>query len=164
VNIRKAEPADYEAIWSIFHEIVSLGETYAFAPDTTRQEAIEIWIEKPTATYVAELDGQIVGTYYIKPNQPALGSHVCNCGYMVPSQARGRGIATAMCEHSQFEARRLGFRAMQFNLVVSTNEAAVRLWRKLGFKVVGIVPKAFNHTKLGFVDACVMYKWLEKGT
>lgn len=161
MKIRQVRPSDSEAIWSIFHEIVSLGETYPFSPDTSKKEALELWIQKPAATYVAELEGEIAGTYYIKPNQPALGSHVCNCGYMVPLRARGQGVATAMCEHSQAEARRLGFRAMQFNLVVSTNEGAVRLWQKLGFEIVGTLPKAFNHQRLGFVDAFVMYKWLE---
>ena len=161
LHIREAKRSDHGAIWKIFREIVSLGETYAFDPGTTEKEAIEAWIEKPKATYVAELNGEIVGTYFIKPNQPGLGAHVCNCGYMVTAEARGQGIATAMCEHSQLEARRLGFRAMQFNLVVSTNEEAARLWRRLGFRLIGTLPKAFNHRRMGFVDAHIMYQWLE---
>ena len=161
LNIRKAEPSDYEAVWQIFHEVISLGETYSFSPDTDREEALDIWVKTPTAAYVAELDGEIVGTYFIKPNQPALGSHVCNCGYMVTANARNRGVARAMCMHSQEEALSLGFRAMQFNFVVSTNEGAIRLWQSLGFDIIGTVPKAFNHTKLGLVDAHVMYKWLD---
>lgn len=122
---------------------------------------MDVWLNKPTATYVAELDGAVVGTYTIKPNQPGLGSHVCNCGYMVSAAARGKGIGAAMGEHSQVEAWRLGFLAMQFNLVVSTNEDAVRLWSRLGFEIVGTLPGAFHHSRLGFVDAYVMYKWLE---
>jgi RimJ/RimL family protein N-acetyltransferase len=161
LSIHAAQPQDEDAIWAIFHEIVSIGETYAFDPNTSREEALRLWVEKPTATYVAELDGEIVGTYYIKPNQPALGAHVCNCGYMVALEARGRGIATAMCEHSQGEARRLGFRAMQFNLVVSTNEDALHLWKKLGFQVIGTLPKAFHHKRFGLVDAHVLYKWFD---
>ncbi|MGD2159208.1 MAG: GNAT family N-acetyltransferase [Anaerolineales bacterium] len=160
-RIRAAQPQDHDAIWAIFHKIVSKGETYAFDPNTSREEALRVWIEKPTATYVAELNGDIVGTYYIKPNQPKLGAHICNCGYMVAPEARGRGIATAMCEHSQIEARRLGFLAMQFNLVVSTNEDALHLWSKLGFELIGTLPKAFQHKRLGFVDAHIMYKWLK---
>ncbi len=113
LNIRHAEPSDHNEIWEIFHEIVSHGETYPFAPETERDEALKIWIEIPTATYVAELDLKIVGTYYIKPNQPGLGSHVCNCGYMVSAKARGQGVATTMCKHSQIEAQRMGFLAMQ---------------------------------------------------
>ena len=160
LKIREAKPSDHDAIWHIFHEIVSLGETYVFSPETSREEALKIWVEKPTAAYVAILQGAIVGTYYIKPNQPSLGSHVCNCGYMVAEKASGRGVATAMCKHSQVEARRLGFHAMQFNLVVSTNERAVKLWQSLGFEIIGTLPKSFNHKRLGFVDAHVMYKWL----
>ncbi len=158
--IRKAEPSHHDDIWAIFHEVVSKGDTYAFSPETGRQEALQIWIERPTATYVAELGGKIVGTYFIKPNQPGLGAHVCNCGYMVTGSARGQGAATAMCLHSQEEARRMGFLAMQFNFVVSTNTGAVRLWQKHGFEIVGTLPKAFEHRQLGFVDAYVMNKWL----
>ncbi len=161
LHIRAADEADHQAIWELFSQVVAPGDTYAYAPDTTRSDAIRIWIEAPLATYVAELNGEIVGTYYIKPNQPALGAHVCNCGYMVAPAARRQGVATLMCQHSQQEAIRLGFRAMQFNLVVSTNKGAVRLWQKLGFETVGTVPKSFNHKEEGYVDAFVMYKWLE---
>ena len=161
IKIQKAQPSDYEAIWQIFHEIVSSGETYSFSPDTDKKEALEIWVKTPMATYIAKLDGEIVGTYYIKPNQPALGSHVCNCGYMVTEKARNKGIASAMCRHSQEEARALGFLAMQFNFVASTNEGAIRLWQSFGFDIIGTLPKAFNHRRLGFVDAHVMYKWLD---
>jgi RimJ/RimL family protein N-acetyltransferase len=152
---------DYDAVWEIFRAIVSRGDTYAFDPATGREEALDLWVHKPAATYVCRLDGVVAGTYYLKPNQPALGAHVCNCGYMVPAWARGRGIATAMCRHSQVEAVRLGFKAMQFNLVVATNEVAIRLWQRLGYDIVGTLPRAFNHRTLGLVDAHVMYKWLD---
>jgi RimJ/RimL family protein N-acetyltransferase len=161
LSIRKAEQSDNDDIWAIFHEVVAKGDTYAFSPQTGRKEALEIWTLKPAVTYVAELDGKAVGTYFIKPNQPALGAHVCNCGYMVTKLARGRGVATAMCLHSQAEAGRMGFLAMQFNFVVSTNEGAVRLWQKLGFRIVGTLPRAFNHKRFGLVDAHVMFKWFE---
>ena len=159
--IRAATPEDQEAIWAIFHEIVSQGDTYAFDPATGREEALDLWVHKPLATYVCELEGRVAGTYYLKPNQPALGAHVCNCGYMVPAWVRGQGIATDMCRHSQAEALRLGFKAMQFNLVVSTNAVAVRLWQRLGYELVGTLSRAFQHQTLGLVDAYVMYKWLE---
>ena len=160
MNIRKASENDFENIWPIFHEIVLAGETYAYSQDTTKEQALNIWLKTPRKTFVVEENGNILGTYYIKTNQAGPGSHICNCGYMVSTQARGRGLATLMCEHSQEIAKELGYKAMQFNFVASTNEGAVRLWKKLGFETVGILPKAFNHPSKGFVDALVMYKWL----
>ena len=145
----------------MLHKTFASGDTYAFAPASTEAEILNAWVELPLATYVACSDeGAIIGTYVLKPNQPGLGSHVCNCGYVVSAEARGKGIASAMCEHSQAEAIRLGFRAMQFNLVVSTNEGAVRLWQKLGFHIAGTLPGAFCHAQHGYVDAYVMYKRL----
>ena len=160
MKIREATPADFEDIWPIFHEIVAAGETYTYPRDTTKQQAFRLWMETPRVTFVAEENGKIAGTYYLKTNQAGPGDHVCNCGYMVSSSARGRGLATAMCEHSQEVAKNLGYQAMQFNFVVSTNERAVKLWNRLGFATVGKIPKAFNHPSRGFVDALVMFKWL----
>lgn len=159
--IREAAEQDFEAIWPIFREIVAAGETYAYPRDTTKEEALEIWLHTPRQTFVAVADNQILGTYYIKTNQPGPGSHVCNCGYMVSAHARGKGVATAMCEHSQKIAVELGYKAMQFNFVAATNEGAVKLWHKLGFETVGCLPQAFNHPSKGYVDALVMYKWLQ---
>lgn len=139
------------------------GDTYAFAPDSSEEEIFRLWVQAPQATYVAcSDDGAVAGTYFLKPNQPGLGSHVCNCGYVVAPQARGQGVASAMCVHSQQEALAQGFRAMQFNLVVATNETAVRLWQKLGFQIAGTLAGAFRHARLGYVDAHVMYKQLAR--
>lgn len=160
MNIREATRDDFDAIWPIFHEIVKAGETYAYPTETTRDQAENIWIEAPRKTFVIEEEGHVLGTYYLKTNQAGPGSHVCNCGYMVSSKARGKGLAAAMCEHSQTIARELGYKAMQFNFVASSNDGAVHLWTKLGFETVGRLPKAFNHPTRGFVDALVMYKWL----
>ena len=160
MNVREATEKDFDAIWSIFSEIVSAGETYAYPIETTKNEALNIWMKLPRKTYVAEEDNQILGTYYIKTNQAGPGSHVCNCGYMVSSKARGKGLATAMCEHSQQVATEQGYKAMQFNFVASSNEGAIRLWSKLGFETVGRLPRAFNHPTQGYIDALVMYKWL----
>ena len=160
MNIREAIEKDFDEIWPIFHEIVSAGDTYGYAVDTTKEQALDIWIKTPVETFVVEEDNNILGTYFLKSNQAGPGSHVCNCGFMVSSKARGRGLATAMCEHSQEIAKELGYQAMQFNFVVSSNEGAVKLWEKLGFEIVGRLPKAFNHPARGYVDALVMYKWL----
>jgi len=161
MNIREAKLSDFDKIWPIFHEIASAGETYAYSPDTSKAEALDIWISNPRKTFVVEENNNILGTYYIKTNQAGPGKHVCNCGYMVSSSARGRGLATSMCEHSQRTATEMGYEAMQFNFVASTNEGAIRLWNKLGFETVGNLPKAFKHPTQGYVDALVMYKWLK---
>ena len=158
---RRASDADFDAIWEIFYEVVQGGDTYPFAPETTKEEAYQIWMQTPTAAYVALAETQIIGTYYLKPNQVGLGSHVCHAGYMVKGQARGQGVGRAMGLHSLEEARQLGFRAMQFNLVVATNQPAVKLWQELGFSVIGTLPRAFNHRRLGFVDALIMYQLLD---
>jgi len=159
--VRRFEQDDWHALWKIMQPVFRAGETYAFDPAISEAEAYRLWIEVPTATYVAvDGAGMHLGTYYIKANQPGQGAHVCNCGYIVAAAARGQGVAAHMCEHSQQEARRLGFRAMQFNLVVSTNMGAVRLWQRLGFPIVGTLPGAFCHPQVGDVDAYVMYKQL----
>jgi len=159
MNIREANKKDFDQIWPIFHEIVKTGETYAYATDTNKDQAFKIWMENPRKTYVFEENGLILGTYYLKTNQAGPGNHVCNCGYMVSSNARGRGLATSMCQHSQELAQELGYKAMQFNFVASSNKGAIKLWNKLGFETVGCLPKAFDHPKYGLVDALVMYKW-----
>ena len=161
MNIRTANKADEDAIWEIFQAVIAPGDTYVFDPGMSRQEAMAYWFAPGTHTYVAESDGRIVGTYLFKANQPALGSHVANAAFMVSPSARGLGVGRRMGEHCLEEARRLGFRAMQFNFVVSTNKPAVHLWQQLGFKIVGTLPGAFRHSKLGFVDAYVMFQTLE---
>lgn len=159
-HIRPAQPTDADAIWRIFHAVVATGDTYAFDPATPREEALALWLSPQVRTYVAEVDGQAIGTYILKVNMPGLGSHVANAAFMVEPQAHARGIGRAMGEHCLAEARRLGFRAMQFNLVVATNTRAVALWHKLGFEIVGRLPGAFNHRQHGYVDAYVMYRSL----
>ncbi len=162
VNIRLFEERDWDATWQIIEPVFRAGETYPFSTDITKEEAHQVWINMPSATFVVvDRSNEVLGTYYIKPNQPALGAHVCNCGYIVAETARGKGIASEMCKHSQLEAIARGFLAMQYNLVVSTNEHAIRLWKKHGFEIVGTLPKAFRHSRLGFVDAFVMHQLLE---
>lgn len=160
MTIREATEADFDSIWPIFEEIARAGETYAYPRDISKSEAEELWMNCPRKTFVCEGQDGIRGTYYIKTNQAGPGQHVCNCGYMVASHARGKGVATKMCAHSQRIALELGYKAMQFNFVAATNEGAVRLWHRLGFATVGRLPKAFLHPSRGLVDAFVMYKWL----
>jgi L-amino acid N-acyltransferase YncA len=161
LRIRRATGRDREAIWQIFHAVVAGGETYVFDPEISRGKALAYWLAPKTRCYVALSDQRIVGTYILKANQPGLGSHVANAGFMVPPSAQGRGVGRTMAEHCLREATRLGYRAMQFNFVVSTNTNALRLWKNLGFKIVGRLPGAFRHSGRGFVDVCVMFRRLK---
>lgn len=160
VTIKEATEEDFPAIWEIFRLIIKPGDTVSFSPDTTYDEAKEIWMGHGHYTYKAMLDGAIVGTYNFKANFPCLGSHVANGSYMVHPDFQGKKIGFQMVTHSLEEAKRKGFIAMQFNLVVSTNIPAVKLYQKLGFKIVGQLPKAFKHLQLGYVDAYVMHRFL----
>jgi ribosomal protein S18 acetylase RimI-like enzyme len=162
INIRKFKQRDWPATWAIIEPVFRLGETYSFSSDISESDAMHVWVQVPEATFVAEdATGQILGTYFLKPNQPGQGSHVCNCGYLVDQSARGKGVASAMCIHSQSEAVRRHYRGMQYNLVVSSNTGAIRLWQKHGFEIVGTLAEAFRHPKQGYIDAYVMYKRLE---
>jgi L-amino acid N-acyltransferase YncA len=160
LTIRPATETDHGIIWKIFHEVVATGATYAFDPKISRDDALAYWFRADTHTYVAEKDREIVGTYTLRPNQAGGGAHVANAAFLVAANARGQGIGRALGEHSLSEARRLGFRAMQFNFVVSTNESAMRLWQQLKFKIVGTLPGAFRHPTKGYVDVYVMFRSL----
>jgi L-amino acid N-acyltransferase YncA len=158
--IRLATQTDHEAVWHIISNVISTGDTYVFAPDSSKEKMLNYWFSEDKRTYVAEQNNQIVGTFYLKENQMDLGSHIVNAGYMVSENARGMGIGQAMAMFSFEEAKRLGFHGMQFNLVVKTNEKAVKLWLKLGFKIIGEIPEAYKHSSLGYVNAYIMYQKL----
>jgi L-amino acid N-acyltransferase YncA len=160
MNVRRAEAADAAAIATIIMPTIREGTTYALDANMSEAEALAYWLGPDKETFLAEKDGAIVGTYYLRPNQAGGGRHVCNCGYMTSATATGQGIARRMCEHSLAYARNQGYRAMQFNFVVSTNHRAVRLWHSLGFETVGRLPLAFQHPTEGYVDALVMYRQL----
>lgn len=160
MKIRAATEADRDAVWNIFHETITPGDTYAFDPKMSREEALAYWFRADTHTYVAEGDGRVVGTYILRANQLGPGSHVANAAFMVASDAQGSGVGRRMAEHCLGQARRMGFRAMQFNFVVSTNAPAIHLWEQLGFKIVGTLPGAFHHPEKGYVDVYVMYRSL----
>ena len=159
MQIRPARISDHDAIWTILEPILRAGDTYTQPQDITRDDALAYWFRPDHEVFVAE-DGAVLGTYFLCANQGGGGSHVANCGYMTSTSAQGRGVGRAMLEHSLDRARQRGFRAMQFNFVVSTNERAVKTWQAYGFDVVGRLPSAFRHPVRGFVDALVMYKQL----
>ena len=158
LHIRPARAGDDEAIWQVILPVIRAGETNALPPDMDRDAALAYWRAPGHAVFVAERDGLVLGSYFLHANQQGGGAHVANCAYATHEAARGQGIARAMAEHSLAEARVRGFRAMQFNFVVSSNERAVRLWQSLGFAIVGTLPEAFLHPRLGYVDAFVMLR------
>jgi ribosomal protein S18 acetylase RimI-like enzyme len=160
MQVRAAQARDDDAIWGIIGPTIRAGETYALPRDLSRLDALSYWKSPGHEVFVAEQDGEILGTYYMRANQQGGGSHVANCGYMTAPAASGRGVARAMCAHSLAHARARGFRAMQFNFVVGSNERAVALWRSFGFEIVGRLAQAFEHPRLGPVDAVVMYRML----
>jgi ribosomal protein S18 acetylase RimI-like enzyme len=157
---RPARQEDYDAIWQILEPTIRAGETYALPRDMSKGEALAYWTGPDRRTFVANEEGQTVGTYYLRANQLGGGAHVANCGYMTARHATGRGVARRMCQHSLQYARESGFRAMQFNFVISTNERAIRLWQSLGFEIVGRLPLAFLHPRDGYTDALVMFQTL----
>ena len=160
IIIRQAYQKDFDSIWQIFHEVVKTGDTYVYDPNTTKEEAYELWMKQPYV-YVALVDDQVAGSYIMKPNYPGLGAHVANCSYIVSSNFRGRGIGKLMGEHSIETGRALGFLAMQFNIVVSTNLVAVKPWDSIGFEIIAIIPKSFDHKVLGLVDSYIMHQFLK---
>jgi L-amino acid N-acyltransferase YncA len=156
--IREARSGDADAIWAILEPVIRAGDTYALARDMRRDDALAYWFATGNEVFIAEENGCVHGTYILRANQNGGGSHVANCGYVTASAAFGRGIGRAMCAHSLDQARVRGFRAMQFNFVVSSNERAVRLWKSFGFEIVGRLPEAFLHPVLGYIDVYVMYR------
>lgn len=160
VTIRPAAEADQDAVWAILEPMIRAGETYTLPRDMSRDDALAYWFAPGHSVFVAELEGAVAGTYYLRANQRGGGDHVCNCGYVTAAWASGRGLAGAMCMHSLDYAKSAGFRAMQFNFVVSTNEPAVHLWRKHGFRQLARLPGAFHHPKLGYVDALLLWREL----
>jgi L-amino acid N-acyltransferase YncA len=160
ITIRHAVDHDFESIWDIFHHVVATGDTYAYSPDTSKEEAYGYWMPPQKKTYVATINDEVVGTYFIKENQPGLGSHIANAAYMVHPEQHGKGIGLSMAMHSIDEARSQNYSAMQFNLVVSTNEPAVHLWKKMGFKIIGTTPHGFRHSSKGLIDTYILHRFL----
>jgi RimJ/RimL family protein N-acetyltransferase len=160
IKIRLSEPSDYEAINDILAVTNAGGDTFAYPDSWSRAQMQAYWFGSDRVTYTALLDDVVVGSFYLKENQPGRGSHIANAGYTTSTAHRGQGIAAQMGNFSLIEAKRIGFRAIQFNLVVKTNEVAVRLWQRLGFEIIGEIPEAFHHARLGFMNAYIMYQKL----
>lgn len=160
--IRKALSGDFVHLWPFMQRIFIGGDTYAMPPETTFEEAERYWMAEGVTTYVKEVEGRLVGTYILRENQPGLGNHVANASFMVDAEYNGRGLGRELARHCLAEAKARGFRAMQFNLVVSTNHRAVALWESVGFRIIATLPKAFRHRTLGAVDAYVMHQFLEE--
>jgi L-amino acid N-acyltransferase YncA len=160
MHIRRANEDDADAVWRILEPIIRSGETYALPRDMTREDALAYWFSPEHEVFLAQDGGEIVGTYYLRPNQKGGGAHVANCAYMSAPWASGRGAGRAMAAHSLDHAKARGFRAMQFNFVVASNERAIRLWQTLGFQTIGRIPRAFRHPTLGLVDVLMMHREL----
>ena len=160
ITIRDTIEKDFEEIWDIFHSVVATGDTYAYSPDTSKEDAYAYWMPPHKKTYVATINNEVIGTYFIKDNQPGLGSHIANAAYMVHPKHQGKGIGLYMAQHSIAEAKNLNYSAMQFNLVVSSNEPAVSLWKKMGFKIIGTIPQGFRHSSQGLIDTYILHMGL----
>jgi ribosomal protein S18 acetylase RimI-like enzyme len=160
LEIRKATEEDKSQVWKIIKAVIATGDTYVFEPDSPKEKMLDYWFAADKKTYVALYENVIVGTFYLKDNQPDLGSHVANAGYMVSPAARGKRVGRMMAEFSLQEAKRLGYKAMQFNFVVKSNEVAVKLWLSLGFEIIGEIPEAFYHAESGLINAYIMYRKL----
>lgn len=160
VKIRPFTKADHPHLWAILKPIFRAGETYAINPLVSKRQAVKYWTKGTHTAFVAHIGNDILGTYYICPNQGGNGAHICNCGYATHTDAQGKGIARVMLEHSFSTARDMGFHAMQFNFVLRSNNRAIAIWEKNGFDVIGRIPKAFNHPSDGYVDALIMHKIL----
>jgi GNAT superfamily N-acetyltransferase len=162
MNIRRADRhLDYDKVWEIFKTVISTGDTYVFDPNTPKESLQKYWFAENMDTFVAVDNDEILGTYFIRPNQIDLGDHIANCGYMVNPKYHGKGIGKILCQHSIDFAKEKRFSGIQFNIVVSSNEGAVKLWERFGFKIIGTTPKGFRHSNLGLVDTYIMFKDLQ---
>ena len=164
IKIRIATIADRQGIWKILEPIIREGKTYPLPMNMNQSDALDYWLAKNHNTFVAVLDGKILGTYYLRPNNLGGGAHIANCGYATHQNARRKGIAKTMCTHSLEQAKAKGFLAMQFNFVIASNKGAIKLWSTMGFETLCTLPKVFYHPELGYTDALIMFRHLDQTT
>jgi ribosomal protein S18 acetylase RimI-like enzyme len=160
LQFRRATTEDGEGIWKILQPINEKGDAFAYFPTTTQADMLAYWLAADKHIFVTLDEGEIVGTFWLRDNQPGRGSHIANAAYAVSNTSGSRGVGRAMGLFSLDAARSLGYKAMQFNLVVKTNEKAVKLWQSIGFQIIGEIPEAFDHAELGLVNALIMYQKL----
>jgi ribosomal protein S18 acetylase RimI-like enzyme len=160
LTFRQATIEDGDGIWTILQAINARGDAYAYFPDTPKQDMLDYWLAADKHAFVAAHNDEIVGTFWLRDNQPGRGSHIANASYAVSYAHNGLGIGKKMGLFSLDAARSLGYKAMQFNLVVKTNTRAVQLWQNIGFQIIGEIPEAFDHAELGLVNAYIMYQKL----
>lgn len=158
LNILNATEIDFDEIWNIFQPILKKSGTYVYSPETTKNEAYSIWFDKTYDTYIAKVGDEVAGAYVIRPGHRDLGSHICNAAFIVADKFRGNGYGKTLGEHAINQAKKLGYKAMQFNYVVSSNHVAIDLWKKLGFAIVGTIPAAYNHPEKGYIDIHIMHR------
>lgn len=159
-RIRKAKPTDRLNIWNIFHQIIQTGDTYAYSPGTTFKTFKKFWFAGNQLCFVLVDGKELFGSYVLRDNQPGLGSHIANASYIVSPAHQGKGIGKKLCAHSIKEAKKAGYLGIQFNIVVSTNKAAIHLWKKMGFEIIGTTPNGFKHQLLGYVNTYIMFRKL----
>ena len=159
-TLRPALPSDLGAIWLMWKDIMAQKIYYPYDESYSRGQIEAAWINLDNLIGVAEVNGTVAGAYIVKPNQPGYGSHVANAAYMVATAFRGQGIGKQLCAHSLEAAKAAGYRAMQFNLVVRTNTAAIKAWEAFGFKRIGTVPEGFWQDGPGYVDAYIYHRFL----
>jgi L-amino acid N-acyltransferase YncA len=158
--IRPAKAEDFKNIEQLFCKVMQTGDTYIYSPDASAQEIQNLWMKDAPYVAIEQNSGNFVGTYVIRPNKIGRGAHVCNAGFMIEPDIRNRGFGREMGKHALEQALALGYLAMQFNVVVSTNERAVYLWKSLGFKIIGTIPEGFRHAEKGLVDIHIMHRFL----
>jgi len=160
LDIKEVTPDHFDEIWHIFREVIQAEDTYPYPANITKEEARSLWFAPGAKVYHAYLDGVPIATRYIVPNKPGLASHVCNTGVMIDKNYRGKGYGKILNEFAIKKAKELGYKAIQLNLVVATNEVSIKICKQNGFEIIGLLPGAFFYKRERYADAYVMFRKL----